>query len=63
MIHGLIDALQQELGWKKVSIVASGGGLENLRPFLRKEVQIDPDLTLKGLFYLHQNLKKGKSNV
>lgn len=52
-IDGLLDAIMDELG-TKAAVVLTGAHSEELAPLLHHDVQVDPTLTLRGLFYLWQ---------
>lgn len=48
MIDGLIDRMEEELGYK-TTIIATGGLAKVVVPLCKREITIDDDLLLKGL--------------
>jgi len=58
MIDGLIERIEETLG-KKVTAVATGGTAGIILPHCKKEIIYDPDLLLKGLWYIfHKNARE-----
>ena len=58
MADGLIERLETELGGE-ITILATGGIAGVIVPFCRKKIIYDPDLLLKGLWYIyHKNAKE-----
>ena len=58
MVDGLIERLETELGGE-ITILATGGVAGVIVPFCRKRIIYDPDLLLKGLWYIyHKNVKE-----
>jgi type III pantothenate kinase len=60
MINGLVEKFEHESGMKNPKVVATGGSASWLAPSLRTGIQVEPNLTLEGLHYLHGNLRKAK---
>ena len=52
MIDGLIERIEEELH-EKVTAIATGGAAKRIVPHCRREIVCDPDLLLKGLWYLY----------
>ncbi|MGN0205135.1 MAG: type III pantothenate kinase, partial [Coprococcus sp.] len=52
MLDGLIDRVETELG-RKVTVIVTGGIGSLIVPFCRHEMIYDPDLLLKGLWYIY----------
>ena len=59
MIDGLIDRLEQELG-QKATVLVTGGIAGIIVPHCRHEIIYDPNLLLKGLWYIY-NKKESES--
>ena len=58
MVDGLIERLEDELGGE-ITVLATGGIAGVIVPFCRKKIIYDPDLLLKGLWYIyHKNAKE-----
>lgn len=58
MVDGLIERLEEELG-AGITVLATGGIAGVIVPFCRKKIIYDPDLLLKGLWYIyHKNAKE-----
>lgn len=57
MVDGMIRKFKQELGAPAAPVVATGGISELLRPVAREIDHFDPDLTLKGIAFLHETLR------
>lgn len=60
MVDGMVarfkEELEREYGAKAVRVVATGGVSARLGGIARSVTDFDPDLTLKGLAYLHETL-------
>ncbi|MFH1018967.1 MAG: type III pantothenate kinase [Pseudomonadota bacterium] len=56
MVTGLLKRMEDELNEGKPALVATGGSAKHLAPFLPPEVNVEEDLTLKGLAFLNENL-------
>lgn len=55
MVDGLIDLLEEEMG-RKATILATGGIACLVIPYCKHEIIYEPDLLLKGLWYIfHKN--------
>lgn len=52
MIDGLIERLEAEMG-KPVTAIATGGIAGMIIPHCRRKIIYDPDLLLKGLWYIY----------
>jgi len=61
LVQGLIDRFTSELELKNPTVAISGGALKWLKPYLKKEYRYEENLTLEGLFFLHQNLQAGRN--
>ncbi len=58
MIDGMIDRIEQELGYK-TTVLATGGLARDIIPMCNKEIIIDEELLLKGLNIIyHKNIVK-----
>lgn len=58
MVDGLIERIEEELGCG-VTVLATGGIAGVIVPYCRKKIIYDPDLLLKGLWYIyHKNVKE-----
>ena len=58
MVDGLIERIEEELGCG-VTVLATGGIAGVIVPHCRKKIIYDPDLLLKGLWYIyHKNVKE-----
>ena len=58
MLDGMVDRMEQELG-APLTVVATGGLSELVCPHCRHEVQIEPELLLKGLVDIYgKNVKE-----
>ena len=53
MVDGLIDRVEEELG-HPATAVATGGLAALIAPCCRRKLTVDPELLLKGLWYLYQ---------
>ena len=53
MIDGLIDRIEDELE-TSVTVLATGGIASLIIPSCRHEIHYDPNLLLKGMWYLYQ---------
>ena len=56
-IDGIIDRVEEELGMP-VTVVATGGLAKLVVPFCRREVILDEDLLLKGLWVIYEKNTK-----
>ncbi len=57
MIDGMIDRMEEELGYK-CNIIANGGIAQAIVPYCRHEIAVDEDLLLKGLWVIYKKNKK-----
>lgn len=58
MVDGLIERLEAEVGGE-MTVVATGGIAGIIVPFCRKKIIYEPDLLLKGLWYIyHKNTRE-----
>ncbi|MBQ9661670.1 MAG: type III pantothenate kinase [Oscillospiraceae bacterium] len=57
MIDGMIERMEEELGYK-CKVIASGGFSRTVTACCRKEIICDEDLLLKGLWVLYQKNRK-----
>lgn len=56
-IDGLIDRMEEELGYP-CKVVATGGLASSITPYCKREIVCDDDLLLKGLWALWQKNRK-----
>ena len=56
-IDGIIDRVEEELGMP-VTVVATGGLAKLVVPFCRREIILDEDLLLKGLWVIYEKNTK-----
>lgn len=57
MLDGLIDRIEAEYG-RSMTVVATGGIAGNIVPLCIHKIHYDPDLLLKGLWYIYQKNNK-----
>ena len=57
MLDGLIDILKEELG-KDATVLATGGTAGMIVPHCRHDIVYEPNLLLKGLWYIYQKNAK-----
>lgn len=57
MIDGLVDRIEQELGYK-ATLVATGGMAQFITPLCKREIILEKDLLLKGLNLIYQKNKR-----
>ncbi|MBO5129385.1 MAG: type III pantothenate kinase [Oscillospiraceae bacterium] len=57
MIDGMIERMEQELGYK-TTVIATGGIAKFVLPLCRREIIYDKDLLLKGLAALYRDNRK-----
>ena len=57
MIDGLIDRMEEELGYK-TTVIATGGIARFVVPMCRREIIYDKDLLVKGLAALYRDNKR-----
>ena len=53
MIDGMIDRMEEELGYK-TTVIATGGIAKFVLPMCRHEITYDKDLLVKGLAALYR---------
>lgn len=58
MIDGLLSRTFKELGVSEAKVVASGGAMESLTPYIQTPIEFRRDLTLEGLQCVYENLEK-----
>lgn len=56
MVDGLLQRIEQELS-KEVTAIATGGIAGSIIPYCEKRIIYEPELLLKGLWYLHAQLR------
>jgi len=54
MIDGMVRRFKKELGTSNAHVIATGGVSSLLKDVVREFNHFDPDLTLRGIAYLHQ---------
>lgn len=59
MLDGLIETLQEELG-REAAVLATGGIAGLIVPYCRHKIINEPNLLLKGLWYIYQKNTKEK---
>lgn len=57
MIDGMIERMEAELGYD-CKVVATGGIARAIVPHCKREIVLDNDLLLKGLWQLYERNKK-----
>ena len=57
MIDGMIERMEAELG-QKATVIATGGLSSVVAPYCKHELQLEPELLLKGLAVLWEKNKK-----
>ena len=58
MLDGMLDRVEEELGFT-TTVVATGGMAQFIAPLCRREIRLERDLLLKGLYIIYQkNLKR-----
>lgn len=57
MIDGLVDILEEEIG-RKATVLATGGIAGLVVPYCKHHIIYEPDLLLKGLWYIFQKNTK-----
>jgi type III pantothenate kinase len=57
ILDGMIDRMEAELG-EACRLVATGGLAKHIVPFCRREIIVDDDLLLKGLWVLWEKNRK-----
>ena len=55
-LDGCIERMEEEIN-KKATVVATGGLAKKIIPFCKKEIILDEDLLLKGLFVIYEKNK------
>ncbi len=58
MIDGMVIRFKQELGVTQLPVIATGGISYLLKDLTRELTHFDPDLTLKGIAYIYDSLRK-----
>lgn len=58
MVDGLIERVEEELGEKAATVVATGGMFQTIAPYCRREILRDDTLMLDGLRILYEKNKK-----
>lgn len=54
-IDGLVQAFEEEIGQGKCSVIATGGVSQFIVPHCRREIKLDNNLLLKGLYRYYKN--------
>ena len=57
MIDGMIDRMEEELGYP-TTVIATGGIAKFVLPMCRHEIRYDKDLLVKGLAALYRDNKR-----
>ena len=57
MIDGLIGMIREEMGWKEVRVIGTGGVAELLAGKSKTIEKVDPFLTLEGIRLIHERIK------
>lgn len=52
MIDSMIDRIQKELRAQKISVIATGGNANLIKPYSKRIQKVDADLTLRGIYLL-----------
>lgn len=58
MIEGLLRRIFEELGASSLKVIASGGAMEMIMPYVRIPMEYRKNLTLEGLSWIHSNLTR-----
>lgn len=58
MIDGMVNRFKQELGSSQVPVIATGGISQLMKGLTRELTHFDSDLTLKGIVYLYESIRK-----
>ncbi len=53
-VHGMVRRILNETGWKKMSVILTGGFSRLISPGLEIEHQLAPQLTLEGMQIIYQ---------
>jgi type III pantothenate kinase len=59
MLDGMLDRVEEELGYP-TTVIATGGMAQFVIPLCRREIKVERDLLLKGLYILYQKNKPGR---
>lgn len=51
-VDGMVERIREEMGNPPVKVIATGGLIPSIEKLTKTPLVVDPDLTLKGLFYL-----------
>ena len=54
-IDGLVQAFEEEIGQGECSVIATGGVSQFIIPHCRKEIAVDNNLLIKGLYRYYKN--------
>ncbi len=57
MIDGMVRRFKQELGEPSARVIATGGVSTLLKGISSELTDLDPDLTLKGIFHLYESIR------
>ena len=57
MLDGMLDRVEEELGFA-TTVVATGGMAQFVVPLCRREIRLEKDLLLKGLYAIYQKNRK-----
>ena len=57
MLDGMLDRVEEELGFA-TTVVATGGMAQFIVPLCRREIRLEKDLLLKGLYALYQKNRR-----
>ena len=58
MMDGFIDRIREELSAPEAAVIATGGLAGTVLPFCKHSIQLVENLTLRGLWIIHQKSKK-----
>ena len=56
-LDGIVERIEEELG-QKTTVIATGGLAKKVIPYCKREVILDDDLLLKGLYILYEKNNK-----
>lgn len=56
-LDGIIDRIEEELGEKKATVVATGGLAKKIVPHCKREIILDEELLLRGLLIIYEKNK------
>lgn len=58
MIDGMVQRFKQELGRNDLPVIATGGISQLMKGLCKELTHFEPDLTLRGIAYLYESIRK-----